>query len=117
MLKLREIRKRQGMTQKELGALVGSSEASLSFYESGKQMPDLDKLVQLANALGVSTDELLDHNQNRPENDDVWSIRERLRNDPNFRGLYSVASKAKPEQLRAATAMLKSFESDSDDWG
>ena len=115
MLKLKELRKRAGLTQKQLGAIVGSSEASLSFYESGKQMPDLDKLVQLATALGVSTDELLGHNQEQRENDDVWSIRERLRSDPNFRGLYSVASKATPDQLRAATAMLKSFENEDDE--
>lgn len=59
MLKIREIRKAKGLTMKQLGDMVGALESSISFYERGLQQPDLDMLRKIADALSVSTDELL----------------------------------------------------------
>lgn len=59
MLRLREARKRNGYTMKELGAIVGITEGAVSNYENGKRQPDLDMLIKLADALGCSTDYLL----------------------------------------------------------
>ena len=56
---LTRIREEKGLTQKELGRLVGVAEATISNYENGKRDPKLDKLVALADALNVSLDELV----------------------------------------------------------
>ena len=58
-MNLREIRKRKGLSQGRLAELSHVHRVSISLYESGKKKPNVDSLKRLANALEVSTDELL----------------------------------------------------------
>ncbi len=116
MLNLKAIRKSRGMTQKTLSRITGASEASLSLYENGKQQPDLGMLTKIADALCVSVDELLNHNQQLIEQDESFAFREQMRNNPDYRILFSAAGKAKPEHLRAAAAVLKSLEGENNDY-
>ena len=57
MKNLKDIRKRQGLTQVELAELSGVSQSKIAFIENNK-MKVLDEILQLADTLGVSTDEL-----------------------------------------------------------
>ena len=59
MVKLRELRKQRGFTQQQLADIVGVSNVSLSNYERGTQAPDIEILIKLADALGVSLDTLV----------------------------------------------------------
>ena len=59
MFRMREYRKRTGLTMKQLGEIVGASEASISQYETGRVEPDMALLCKIADALGVSVDSLL----------------------------------------------------------
>lgn len=59
MKKLRELRKAQGMTMKQLGAMVGVSESAISQYETGKRNADYKLLLQFAKIFGVSIEYLL----------------------------------------------------------
>ena len=115
MIQLKRIRKSRHMTQKELSKMTGASDASLSLYENGKQQPDLEMLVRIADALCVSVDELLNHNQDAREQDESFAFRERMRNNPSYRMLFSAAKTARPEHLRAAVAVLKSLEEENDE--
>lgn len=45
--KLREFRKRAGLTAKEVGDVVGKSEKTVSGWEHGRGQPDADMLFQL----------------------------------------------------------------------
>lgn len=99
------------MTQEELGNKVGASAVSIHFYENGKQSPDVEMLKKLADALNTSVDALVDHNQ-QTDNEE-WEFRENMRNNPNYRLLFSAAKTAKPEHLRAAVAVLQSFKEES----
>ena len=56
--RLIELRKGLGLTQEDLADRVGVSRQSVSKWETGESLPDMAKLVQLADALGVSTDAL-----------------------------------------------------------
>lgn len=113
-MKLKEFRKAAGLTQEQLGSIVGASPVSISLYENEKQSPDVNMLVRIADALNTSVDALLDHNP--VDTDDAWDFREQMRNNPSYRMLFNAADKAKPEHLRAAAAMLKSLEGDSNDY-
>ena len=53
------IRKQQGMTQEQLGERLGVTNKTISRWETGKYMPDIDKLQELSAILGVSINELL----------------------------------------------------------
>lgn len=52
--KIREARKRAGLSQADLAAAVGQSQGSVSFYEKGEREPDLDTLHKIAGAVGLT---------------------------------------------------------------
>lgn len=57
--RLKEARKQAGLTQKQLGDLVGVTKVSICCYENGSRTPTLDTLIDLANSLGVELAYLL----------------------------------------------------------
>lgn len=57
--KLIELRKKNGWSQEELASHLGVSRQSVSKWESGASIPDLDKILKLSALFGVSTDFLL----------------------------------------------------------
>ncbi len=57
--KIMNLRKQQGMSQEELAHQLGISRQSVSKWESGASIPDLDKILKLSDLFGVSTDYLL----------------------------------------------------------
>lgn len=69
MLKLRELRKRCGITMKELGAEIGVAESTISQYETGKRQPDYETLLRIGEYFGVSVDYLLGQEKAPAEND------------------------------------------------
>lgn len=56
---LRRIMRDRGMTQAELGRMVGISQGNVSMYVTGKREPRATYILRIATALGVTTDELL----------------------------------------------------------
>lgn len=60
-------RTRLGLSQEKLAEQVGVSRQAVSKWELGDAMPDTDKLVPLARALGISVDTLLDHHPQEAE--------------------------------------------------
>ena len=57
--RIRELRKKKGITMKALGEAIGVAESTISLYETEKRMPDTDTLKQLAHYFNVSIDVLL----------------------------------------------------------
>ena len=51
---IRRIRKERGLTQKQLGELVGASEAYIRAYESGRRNPKPSSLEKIEKALAVN---------------------------------------------------------------
>jgi transcriptional regulator with XRE-family HTH domain len=61
--RLRTIRQAHGMTQEELGAAVGVSNRVIAYYEADDAQPPGAMLVDLAQTLQVTSDELLGLNR------------------------------------------------------
>lgn len=57
------LRKKQGLSQEELAEKLGISRQSVYKWEQGVSMPELDKIVKLANIFSVSCDLLLNDNK------------------------------------------------------
>lgn len=53
------LRKEQGLTQEALGQKLGVTNKTVSRWENGNYMPDIELLVPLGEELGVSVNELL----------------------------------------------------------
>ena len=70
--KLIEERKRNGWSQEELADKLQVSRQSVSKWESAQSIPDINRILQLADLFGVSTDYLLKDTQTRPgENGEI----------------------------------------------
>lgn len=59
MNNLRKIREYVGMTQKELGSIVGVSDAAIGLWENGKRQPNNEMLLKLGEALHCSVSDIL----------------------------------------------------------
>lgn len=56
---IRDCRRSRGISQAEVAERAGLQPSSVSHFETGSRLPSCMNLLQLADALGVSTDELL----------------------------------------------------------
>ena len=56
---LSSLRKQKGYSQEEFAYLLGVSRQSVSKWESGASIPELERLVEIANIFEVSLDELV----------------------------------------------------------
>ena len=65
--KISSLRRQKNWSQEELAEKLMVTRQAVSKWESGQSMPDLDKIVQLSEALGVSTDYLLKVEITEPE--------------------------------------------------
>ncbi len=57
--KIYQLRKLSGMTQEQLAEIVGLSTTHISVIERGVKAPKLETFIEIANALGVTSDSLL----------------------------------------------------------
>ena len=64
--KIYDLRTKKGLTQRQLGDIVGVSNKAVSKWETGDANPDVALLPGLALALGVSIDELFGHKAGDP---------------------------------------------------
>lgn len=59
-MRIKELRKRKGLSQEELAEKADTSANYLSRMERGTENPTLEMLIKIANALGVEMWELFD---------------------------------------------------------
>ena len=58
-MRIKELRKKMGISQTELGIILGVTRSTICLYEQGKRQPDNTTLVKLADFFGVTVDYLL----------------------------------------------------------
>lgn len=57
--KLKALRLENGLTQDELGEKLYLSRTSISYYEIGKNEPNIETIIAVADLFNITTDELL----------------------------------------------------------
>lgn len=62
---LKQLREEAGLTQTQLADRIGVSRGSISFYENGDRIPDIEVLASIADEFHVSTDWLLGRTEAR----------------------------------------------------
>jgi transcriptional regulator with XRE-family HTH domain len=60
-VRLKELRAKSGVQQKEIAALLSVQPRTVRFYESGEHEPNIESIKKLAEFFLVSTDYLLGH--------------------------------------------------------
>ena len=105
------MRKQQGMTQEQLGESLGVTNKTVSRWETGKYMPDIDKLQELSAILGISINELLAGERIEDVTNFVKKADENLisvlSNDPTF-GLQDRIAYFKRKWLKEHKALILS---------
>lgn len=74
--KIMQLRKKNGWSQEELAEKLNVSRQSVSKWESGASIPDIDRIVALSGLLGVSTDYLLKDEIEKEQYSDVDDVYE-----------------------------------------
>lgn len=79
--KLIEIRKKQGLSQEELGMELQVSRQTISKWETGQSYPDFQRLVMLSDYFNMTLDELV-------KGIDVQDVREKNMTDERVASIY-----------------------------
>ena len=74
--KISEERKKNGWSQEELAEKLSVSRQSVSKWESGQSVPDLNRILEMARIFGVTTDYLLKDEIEEAENVDGFKSTE-----------------------------------------
>ncbi|PED43035.1 transcriptional regulator [Bacillus thuringiensis] len=90
---LRELRKEEKITQKELALTLKLSESTIGMYERNERQPDYDTLNRIANYFGVTTDFLLGRTNNYKK-----SSSNDILNDPELGLWFKDIKEASPEK-------------------
>ena len=73
--RIKELRKLKGLTQTQLGNKINVTKVSISCYENGTRLPNLETFIDLVNALDTTPDYLLGRDINVvAEEDENYSI-------------------------------------------
>lgn len=76
--KLKNLREKKGLLQKELGDKLNISASTIGMYEQDRRDPDFETLKKIANFFNVTTDYLLD-NTNNTDMDEELKEKEALK--------------------------------------
>lgn len=66
-IKLKEAREKKSIKQSEIAKILDTTQQTISSYENGLRKPSLDRLVELAQILDVSLDELIEFKKTHHE--------------------------------------------------
>lgn len=58
-VRIKRYRENKGLSQEELGSIIGISNRHLSKVETGAKNPSLELILNIANALNITADDLL----------------------------------------------------------
>lgn len=69
--KLTELRKKEGLSQEELGYKLNVTRQTVSKWELGQTTPEMDKLVELGKIFNISVDELVNETEKTANENEV----------------------------------------------
>ena len=65
---LMELRKLNNLSQEDIAEKIGVSRQTLSKYETGESLPDIERCKMLADFFGVTMDDLISYEKNDSDN-------------------------------------------------
>ena len=67
-MRLRELRKKKGISQLRLATELNTTQNTISRYETGEREPGIDELIKIADYFNVSVDYLIGRTENPKTN-------------------------------------------------
>ena len=81
--RIRELRKRKGLSQEKLSELVNVDPTTISNIENGKNYPSLINLENILNVLNCSFLDVFDFEQKNNISDLILEINQKMKDNPN----------------------------------
>lgn len=114
--KIRAARQAKGMTQEELGSVLGVQKSAIAKYESGRVVNiKRSTLKKISDILNIPPFELIfDENQKKmmQKNDALTDIVVKLRTDKDFFSLVEGLTHLDKAQLASITQIVAAFQKD-----
>lgn len=109
-MRLKEVRKAAGLTQKEVAAYVGVNQNTYSYWENGKTRIDSDSIAKLSKLFNVSVDYILDGSPQRATIETaINTTKPTLRSDhEKLLGVYDSLDEQSKTQLMSVAYLLMS---------
>jgi transcriptional regulator with XRE-family HTH domain len=109
--RLKAIMDEKHISPTDLGRMTGVSRQSIySWIKRDTEKIDPEIFARLAAALDIAVNDLLDPaaTANSPGSnpDDIWQLREDLRNDPDRRALLMLAKNGSAQDVRQVAALI-----------
>ncbi len=107
--RIREARNQAGLSQTELANKIGVKWQTVQKYENGiiSNVPS-DKIEAMAKAMDVTPAYLMGWDEEEPE-DEVWELRQQLREQPGMQILFDAAKGVSKEDLEMAAEIVRRF--------
>lgn len=70
--RIRIYRKFKNLTQEELATKIGCTKRQIGYWETERSEPSIKNIFALAEAFGITTDQLLGYNQSKKDEIDIW---------------------------------------------
>ena len=104
---LAELRQDHGLTQDQLAEIISVSPGTISNYEHGRHLPDLDKLKMIADYFHVTTDYLLGRTSSSIPID---LLQKRLADGKTVSDLISIFLRLSPDRQHALLLILSDMD-------
>lgn len=127
-IRIAELRKSHGMSQKALGDKLHVTQGAVSQWENERTLPDTQQQRAIASFFDVSLDYLtglsndpkaisqsysvsasMDMSASSAEDQEIWALRESLRRDPDRKMLFDAAANVPAEDILTAVRILDAF--------
>ena len=119
-IKLRTLRKKKGLTQKELAGDLGVALSTVAMWETANREPDLATIRKIAEYFDISIEELVNDElelgyanytlkNNARYDEEIISIRNMLHSRPEMQMLFSVSKSASKEDIEKAIRIIEAL--------
>ena len=105
--KLKSMREKKGLLQKQLGDSLGISASTIGMYEQNRREPDNSTLKKIANFFEVSTDYLLDNENDKYINEKGLKEQEVLKKTLIDNGYMKADEDLTDEELKKLMEFVK----------
>lgn len=108
-MRLKEVRKASGLTQREVATYVGVNQNTYSYWETGKTKIDSESIAKLAKLFNVSIDYLLDGSPCKTNIENFISEKPAVRSDhEKLLGVYDSLDEQSKNQLMSVAYLIMS---------
>lgn len=108
-MRLKEVRKASGLTQREVATYVGVNQNTYSYWENGKTKIDSGSIAKLAKLFNVSIDYLLDGSPCKTNIENFISEKPAVRSDhEKLLGVYDSLDEQSKNQLMSVAYLIMS---------